>query len=56
MRRAEIPKKSGCHTLQHSFATHLLEADCDLRTIQEFPGHKDVNTTMIYSHVLKRGG
>jgi integron integrase len=55
-RRAAIPKRVGCHTFRHSFATHLLEDDYDIRTVQELLGHKDVKTTMIYTHVLNRGG
>jgi integron integrase len=56
IRRAGIAKAASCHTFRHGFATHLLEAGYDIRTIQELPGHQDVNTTMIYTHVLNRGG
>ena len=56
IRQTGITKRASCHTFRHSFATHLLEDGYDIRTVQELLGHKDVRTTMIYTHVLNLGG
>ncbi len=56
VQRAGIVKRATCHTFRHSFATHLLQDGYDIRTVQELLGHKDLKTTMVYTHVLNRGG
>jgi site-specific recombinase XerD len=56
VKRSGITKAATCHTLRHSFATHVLMNGYDIRTVQELLGHKSVKTTMIYTHVLNRGG
>jgi site-specific recombinase XerD len=56
VRKSGIPKRATCHTMCHSFATHLLESGTDIRTVQSLMGHASVETTMIYLHVMKKPG